>query len=1127
LDHVYAVLDEHDIEEMNEHLSVCQECQAALKDVQAEQELLASAARAITEVPEFAPPSDAPATIRFTQPKSPEVAGASRRPLWRRPWVGWTVAAGLLIAVSATISFYRHTVHRYESVLAKKRQEHKAAVERFASLPATYAGLQAKAVEELRGNAGPYLSVLGPTTLQPGAKAHLRIQAQHPEGTPRQVQGKKDFARIDLRVKVMDVASRKLHATNLKCDDDGRAEIELDAGDAAPDSKLQVIVEAKTAQGAARVEETVRIAPTSYVTRIDTNKIAYQHNDVLFFRAVVLDRVKLTPPADPIAMQVELVNPKGEAVRSLDLWTGAGGILGREFAIDDKLVEGQYSLRVRSLEAAKVNVQPAAQPLAIVRKVIAPEFRFDQEAYRAGDRVTGWFRGVQPLPSSATINNQAVPVTAATGKSIPNEKKKADLAQGERSQSFAVPLPADLPAGVARVPLTLQFADGMKRTAEIPLAPTIFAIDFFPEGGELVAGVPNRVFYRVRSSTGQAVGGGGQVILQAVGKNDIVDSTYKLGMGYFDFVPHPKESYTVSITTPTKVESVKDPFAKLGMRTDGVVMQIADLSDEGAPKAVGVQGEPIRVTLRQQGPMPVRKLLLLGECRGQIVDQRWVELKREPIDVTLQPTQEAVGMIRVTAYEKIAGKQGNSLQPVSERLVYRTPRQRLNLGFALDKQQLLPGPVIGKVTARNEQGQPAPAWLLASVVDERLQPRPRSLSAYFFVLNELRTGADIDQAEVVLHDSPEAVPMLERFLGTHGWRRFVRSDLDSAQGKGDAPAIFCTEAAPVETVQEQYEEEVARAVTPLRKDGEDKRIELENQCSELAQAVEAAASDLVAFEVNVQSAIRLTLGLFVIGLIGSSLILMGFGLYRILKTEQAATFAFGSAFACLIVCIGVYFLGVRLGPPDVPDPLRDLVQAPGYEAVREVLNAQVALLPSVKRTIAKPIAGTFALRAEAEGIGGKDAGQANVLSEQLAANLSRRVPGEGMIQVTVPGNADKPSKNANDNIALNKRFDEAKQFGKSNRGGSEIAPKPPLLPAAADKKPKMLAGAGREYFHQHVQNVLTDTLLWHPNLWLGEGQAEVRFDIGDGNATYRVLLLGHGPAGRFGFYETRLDVVGR
>jgi hypothetical protein len=1145
LDYVYGLLDGNDLHDTREHLSSCSECQVALTAVQAEQKLLACAARAITEIPEFTLPIDEPAIIPITQvPVADASPGSSKTPLWRRAWVGWTIAAGLLVAVSAAISAYRHTVHGYEKALAQKQQEHKAVVDRFAALPATYAALQHSAVEEVRASATPYVSVVGPTTLEPGAKGHLHIKAQHPEGTPRQVPSKKDFARVDLRVKVVDLASHKvINATNQKCDDDGRAVVELEAGDAAPNAKLQVIVEAKTLQGTARVEEAVQVLAPTYVTRIDTNKIAYQFNDVLFFRTLILDRYTMQPPTEPIAMHIELVNPKGEAVRSLDMQTGAGGVLGREFAIDDQFVEGRYALNVRPLEPAKIAVQAVSQPLQIVRKVSVPDFRFDQNDYQAGERVTGLYRGIQPLPKSATINDQPVAVTiqptapsppnrGAIDKSAPNEAKTMASAVKERTQAFEVPLPPSLPAGATRVPLTVQFANGMKRTADIPLAATNFAIDFFPEGGDLIAGVQNRVFYRVRSTTGQPVSGDGQVMLLTAGKSDIVDSTYKLGMGYLDFVPHPKESYTANITTPTKIEMVKDPFARLGMRSEGVVIQIADLCDERAPKAVGNQGEPIRVTLRQQGP--TRKLLLVAQCRGQIVDQRWVDLKREPIDVTLQPTQEAVGMIRVTAYERTDDTQGNMLQPIAERLVYRSANQRLDLGVALDKQQLRPGPIAGKVTARNEKGQPAAAWMLASVVDERFQARPLSLSSYFFVVNEIRTGADLDNAEFIMHDSPESAQMLERYLGTHGWRRFARTGSSVAHLNAEQPAIFSKEIAPTDAMQQQYQEKIAQAVTPLRNAGDAKLMELESQRALLTDAVALAASDMAVFEAKIQAAIRMSLGMFVLALLGISLVLMGVALYRILRIHKAATPLFGSAFACLAVCIGVYFCGSWLGPIEVANPVKNFVHGPRGEQVREGLDQQFAMAPTVRPMASKALVGAFALPAvkESERVDKKEVGgeKAKAVSEQLASNLSRRTPGEGTFGVMADRDAGTQMPR-NENIALNSRFKAAKMIGApAARGSADVTPPMapnPMAKGAGDKQKKMLQGAGREYYHQHVQNVLTDTLLWHPNLLLRDGEAEIRFDIGDGNATYRVLLLGHGPNGRFGFYETRLDVLGR
>jgi hypothetical protein len=79
-------------------------------------------------------------------------------------------------------------------------------------------------------------------------------------------------------------------------------------------------------------------------------------------------------------------------------------------------------------------------------------------------------------------------------------------------------------------------------------------------------------------------------------------------------------------------------------------------------------------------------------------------------------------------------------------------------------------------------------------------------------------------------------------------------------------------------------------------------------------------------------------------------------------------------------------------------------------------------------------------------------------------------------------------------------------------------------PGQIKKKGAAVMPSRVEYFHQHVPNLRADTLLWHPTLWLEQGNAEVHFDIASGQATYRVLLLAHGPSGRFGFFETRLDV---
>lgn len=1148
LEHVYGLLEENDLQELGEHLADCSDCQAALEEVRAEQQLLANAARAIMVVPEFALPASQPASVPDTLPLSR--APAPNLAAWRRPWLAWTAAAVVLLAVGGSLSYYRHTVHDLQAELTAKRQEYKKASEEFAALPARYEALQQAAIRDLQAKSEAYLHVVGPTTLVPGASGHLHVTTRNGDGTP---------AKADLRIKLIEAEpdGKILQVLRLPCDQ--QAVAELDASAAKPNSALNVIIEADVGPAKARIQESLRTLAPSYVTRLDTSKLAYQYKDVLFFRVLVLDRYSLVPPSQPIAMRVELRNPAGQPVRSLDLATADGGILAREFAIDETLPTGSYTLAVRPVDPGRIDVASVSQRLEIVRELGVPDLVFNQERYKAGEQLSGIFRGAQALPEKAMIGDQAVPITKAPaigafsapgglgggGAKAKGEKKQVAAAP-PLAQPFTLPIPPNLPPGASRVPITMKVGDGkMQREVrgEIQLAPTEFSIDFFPEGGDLIAGVENRVYYRVRSKAGEPVTGDGSVILLST-KNEVVDSTYQLGMGYFEFTPHAKETYTVRITTPVKTETVANPFAKLGIRTDGVVVHV--------PNAVGGQGDAIRLTLRHQGP--ARKLLLVAQCRGQIIDQRWVEVKNKNVDLVLQPTRDAVGMIRVTAYElqdKQTDKKEQLLVPVAERLVYRGASQRLELGFKLNTQQLHGGQKLSaKVSARDEKGRPAPAWLLASVIDERFQAKPRSLSAHFFLLNEVRSGPDLDQAQVILHDGSEAVAMLERFLGTHGWRRFVRSQEPSLGLLADPakrppqPLVFSRENQPLDAMQEQREQRFAAAVAPIRAAGFRAAEDLSARCDSLLLAVKTAGDDLHRFEEAVQVWFRLGLGMLLALLLAVSLTLMGVGVYRIVRAHKLATPSFASAFACLTAGMGVFLLGSWLGPLNV------FVDGPGADlgaAAQEIgkqLDRAFTLAPADGLAGPRPVTGGFALQAsnrpephDGQGVAAKKAEQEQakdamqVLRFQLENSLARRDATAN--SALLAANKDRKNLLA-ENIAMTKRFHQSLAIGK---GIAKADAGPPIpTPGKGPDVPKVLkqalplAGpAADAYVYEYAPNLLTDTLLWHPTLWLQGGSAEVRFDMAAGQATYRVMLLGHSPAGRFGFYEMRLDVpeVGR
>src|ERR1051325_334628 len=299
-DYVFGLLEGDELSATREHLRGCMSCQAALAQVETQQGMMACAAKAITIVPEFALPSDPSTAITPAGaapiPATLPMTAAPERPRWRRPIVGWVAAAAILIAIGSAFSYYRTKVDGYRKDLAAARKQQKQLDADFAALPAKYAALQKKATKELSEDAPPYVHVVGPTQLQPNAKANLYITTRHADG---------DAVKSGLRVGLVDAQSKnEIHFVRTQTDEKGKARVELDASAAKPGARLNVIVEAKTGGGSARVQDVIRVQAPTYVTRIDTNKNLYQINDVLFFRVLVLDRFSLMPPAQPILVRV-------------------------------------------------------------------------------------------------------------------------------------------------------------------------------------------------------------------------------------------------------------------------------------------------------------------------------------------------------------------------------------------------------------------------------------------------------------------------------------------------------------------------------------------------------------------------------------------------------------------------------------------------------------------------------------------------------------------------------------------------------------------------------------------------------------------------------------------------------
>ena len=205
LDHVYGLLDEQETAAVRAHLSICSNCQSALSKVEAEKKSCWPAACAIREVPEFtlagndeqASPAQ-PATLPISS------AGSSKRSMRRQTWVrlgrrrhSLVCCCGADWVVSSQGGgISGHAVGHACRSQASGNSACWRAGEVRGDAESRRADLQAK---------NGYLHVVGPKTLEPNAKLHVRITARLPEG---------NLASANFRLKLMDVANG--HAVQVK-----------------------------------------------------------------------------------------------------------------------------------------------------------------------------------------------------------------------------------------------------------------------------------------------------------------------------------------------------------------------------------------------------------------------------------------------------------------------------------------------------------------------------------------------------------------------------------------------------------------------------------------------------------------------------------------------------------------------------------------------------------------------------------------------------------------------------------------------------------------------------------------------------------------------------------------------
>lgn len=474
---------------------------------------------------------------------------------------------------------------------------------------------------------------------------------------------------------------------------------------------------------------------------------------------------------------VEIKDPKGATVVS-----GRTNIqdstLGFKWEVPEGQAGGEYTVKVTYPWSGLAPAERTFDIRAYRAPRIKTQIDFLKDGYGPGDTVVATV--------DATRAEGGIPVGAKVTAIARVDGQEVARVETMVRETGAAEARFDLPEKMERGEGSLTFViedGGVIESASktLPILLQTLDLELYPEGGDLVAGIDNRVYFEARTPYGKPADIKAVVALKESLETDFpvfytpYFTTTHEGRGSFLFRPEIGKQYVILVVEPSSVTQTFEMPQAVAERPTLVIRNSVLRSDDPLrPKLEGLQyGSSGKIVVRQRERV-------VGEKAFSVPSKE--ELENNGDEVFVWPSapkidlaDDASGILAVTLYAD--GK------PVAERLIYRAPKHQVNIEIMPDSAQYTPGGQVQlTIKTTDSEGNPVAAVAGVTVIDdavlEMIETREQapSLPAMVFLENEVQDLAD---AHVYLDPiNEDAAEQLDLLLGTQGWRRFALVDLE-------------------------------------------------------------------------------------------------------------------------------------------------------------------------------------------------------------------------------------------------------------------------------------------------------------------------------------------------------------
>jgi hypothetical protein len=273
-------------------------------------------------------------------------------------------------------------------------------------------------------------------------------------------------------------------------------------------------------------------------------------------------------------------------------------------------------------------------------------------------------------------------------------------------------------------------------------------IEFFPEGGNLVAGQRSKVAFKISSDQPDAKFKGS--VISANGDTVVTFEPHKFGLGHFYLTPSANQDYACVIEDS---RGHKNKSTLPRVYSEGYVMQVIDsLADKLTVKVTmpGHSGALVYLFVH------ARQMVVHSEAKQGIPEQAFFSIDKSKLPE---------GISHLTVFD-------SDFNPVCERLYFNKPGSELGVQVSSAQVSYLPRSKVSlNVNSQfNNSGVPANLSVAVYRIDSLAKAPTSGIFPYLMLTSDLK--GNIESPEYYFSGQAGVKTATDNLMLTHGWRRF-------------------------------------------------------------------------------------------------------------------------------------------------------------------------------------------------------------------------------------------------------------------------------------------------------------------------------------------------------------------